>query len=78
MVHKYQQIVFGTLGELVKVDFGPPLHCLALCGDLHPLETEILEYFRVKPEDMVLDRTANSGSSGSISLEGMDSDPEDD
>lgn len=48
-----QKIVFGTLEELLLVDFGAPLHCFALCGDIHPLETEILEYFRVKPEDLV-------------------------
>ena len=23
------------------MDFGPPLHCLALCGDSHPLELEV-------------------------------------
>ena len=49
-----QRIVYGTLGELLQVDFGPPLHCLALCGETHPLETEILEYFQVKPEEMIL------------------------
>jgi diphthine synthase len=35
------KIVYGTLSELLTVDFGPPLHCLALCGDLHPLELEV-------------------------------------
>jgi diphthine synthase len=42
-----QKIVYGTLAQLRRVDFGPPLHCLALCGELHPLETEILAYFQV-------------------------------
>jgi diphthamide biosynthesis methyltransferase len=36
-----QRIVFGTLGDLRTVDFGGPLHCLALCGELHPLEQEV-------------------------------------
>jgi diphthine synthase len=36
-----QKIVFGTLAELRDVDFGGPLHCLALCGELHPLEHEV-------------------------------------
>lgn len=36
-----QKIVFGTLNELKKVDFGPPLHSMALCGDIHPLEKEV-------------------------------------
>jgi diphthine synthase len=41
-----QKIVYGTLNELKKVDFGAPLHSLALCGDIHPLEKE------VSPSDM--------------------------
>jgi diphthine synthase len=36
-----QQIVFGTLQQLLGVDFGEPLHCLALCGELHPLELQV-------------------------------------
>ena len=35
------QIVFGTLLELLQVDFGKPLHSLALCGETHPLEAEV-------------------------------------
>jgi len=49
-----QRIVFGTLKELQQVDFGSPLHCLALCGETHPLEMEMLEFFRVKETDLVL------------------------
>mmetsp|Transcript_22016 Transcript_22016/g.31955 ORF Transcript_22016/g.31955 Transcript_22016/m.31955 type:complete len:271 (-) Transcript_22016:120-932(-) len=41
-----QRIVAGTLGELSEVDMGPPLHCLVLCGTLHPVEQELLEYYR--------------------------------
>ncbi len=25
----------------MRVDFGPPLHSLVLCGEIHPLETEV-------------------------------------
>ena len=42
-----QQIVFGTLAELLVQDFGLPLHCLALCGELHPLEMQYLDIFKV-------------------------------
>ena len=35
------QIVYGTLEELLQVDFGAPLHCLALCGEMHALEEEV-------------------------------------
>jgi diphthine methyl ester synthase len=41
------QIVYGTLEELLTVDFGPPLHCLALCGETHPLELEVLNTYAV-------------------------------
>ena len=53
-----QQIVFGTLEQLLAVDFGAPLHSLALCGETHPLEDEILETMRVKEEDMAFKGTA--------------------
>ena len=43
-----QQIVYGTLAQLLSCDFGGPLHCLALCGELHPLEVQFLEHLRVK------------------------------
>ena len=46
-----QRIIYGTLGELSNIDFGPPLHCMALCGELHPLEIEILENFKVTEND---------------------------
>jgi len=49
---KSQKIVFGKLNELLLVDFGEPLHSLVICGEIHPLESEILEYYRVKSEDM--------------------------
>lgn len=42
-----QQIVAGTLGELLEVDFGGPLHCLVICGEQHPCEVELLQFFHV-------------------------------
>ena len=47
-----QKIVYGTLEELLTVDFGPPLHAMALVGEVHPLEQELLDYFKVKEEDL--------------------------
>lgn len=38
------QIVFGSLRQLREIDFGPPLHSLALCardGDVNPVEMEV-------------------------------------
>lgn len=41
-----QTIVSGTLTELLNVDFGRPLHCLALVGgELHDLEKEMMDMF---------------------------------
>eukprot|EP00899_Mesostigma_viride_P019673 jgi/Mesvir1/27707/Mv07415-RA.1 len=42
-----QMIAFGTMEQLLSVDFGPPLHCLVICGEVHPTELEILELFQV-------------------------------
>lgn len=42
-----QLIVYGTLNELLGVDFGEPLHSLALCGETHPLEIDVLNLYKV-------------------------------
>jgi diphthine synthase len=34
--------------ELVKVDFGPPLHCLIIPGKTHPMEDEMLSFFDIE------------------------------
>ena len=47
-----EKIVYGTLKELRNVQFGEPLHCLVICNnEIHDLERELLNYYRVKPED---------------------------
>lgn len=38
----------GTLGELLGVDFGAPLHCLVIPGDMHILEKEYVDSYRIK------------------------------
>lgn len=43
-----QQIVAGTMQELLDVDLGEPLHSLILAGDMHVIETEFLEQFTIK------------------------------
>eukprot|EP00605_Chrysophyceae_sp_TOSAG23-4_P000591 GSChrysophyteH1.ASY1.ANO1.668.1 assembled CDS len=47
-----QLIVYGSLEQLRSVNFGAPLHCMALVGDMHDLEKELLEYYRVKDEQL--------------------------
>ena len=45
-------ILSGTLAELARVDFGPPLHSLVLVGPaLHDLEKDLFEHFRVKGDE---------------------------
>lgn len=46
-----QRIVSGPLSELLKVDFGPPLHSLVLAAPgqhLHELETDMLKRLSIK------------------------------
>jgi diphthine synthase len=43
-----QKIVSGTLSELLDVDFGPPLHSFVICGQMHELERDFINLFRVK------------------------------
>ncbi len=41
-----QKIVSGTVKELLSIDFGKPLHCLIVTGNLHFIEEQALEYYR--------------------------------
>ncbi|PNW83255.1 hypothetical protein CHLRE_05g233300v5 [Chlamydomonas reinhardtii] len=41
-----QQIVAGTLAQLLEVDFGLPLHSLVLAGEVHVTEQEMLQHYR--------------------------------
>lgn len=44
-----QQIIAGTLEELVCQDFGAPLHSLVLAAEMHFLEADVVEQFAVNP-----------------------------
>jgi len=62
-----QLIRAGTLAELARVDFGPPLHSLVLVGGpLHELEEEMARLYAVTPAD------AGGGAGGG---EGVDDGP---
>ncbi len=43
-----QQIVYGSIDDLKSLTYGAPPHCLIVPGNLHFLEEEFLEYFKVK------------------------------
>ncbi|GFT91018.1 diphthine methyl ester synthase [Nephila pilipes] len=40
-----QKIIAAPLRRMATIDLGPPLHSLIICGDLHPIEKEMLELF---------------------------------
>uniref|UniRef100_A0A0K0DGL2 GPI alpha-1,4-mannosyltransferase I, catalytic subunit n=1 Tax=Angiostrongylus cantonensis TaxID=6313 RepID=A0A0K0DGL2_ANGCA len=41
-----QKIVFCSLKEMSQYDLGPPLHCMILPGQMHPLEVDMLNTFK--------------------------------
>ncbi|KGN62668.1 probable diphthine methyl ester synthase [Cucumis sativus] len=55
-----QTIVAGTMKQLRSIDFGPPLHCLVIVGKTHPVEEEMLDFYKSGNENLeqnVVDRT---------------------
>ncbi|XP_062102472.1 probable diphthine methyl ester synthase [Humulus lupulus] len=55
-----QIVVAGTMKQLQLIDFGAPLHCLVITGNTHPVEEEMLDFYRVGKENLeqVDDRTS--------------------
>jgi len=45
-----QTIVSGTLGEMLEVDMGAPLHSLIIAGEVHHIEEEMLKFYAYKKE----------------------------
>lgn len=44
-----QRVVACSLREMMRVDLGPPLHCLVVpAGKLHPLEIEFLTQYALE------------------------------
>ncbi|PRQ19804.1 putative diphthine synthase [Rosa chinensis] len=41
-----QKMVAGITRQLESVDFGAPLHCLVIVGKTHPVEEEMLDFYR--------------------------------
>ena len=48
--HDSQQIVSGTIEELIDTDFGTPLHSLVIPAQMHFLEGDVVEGFAVNKE----------------------------
>lgn len=47
-----QIIVAGTMCHLQLIDFGAPLHCLVITGKTHPVEEEMLDFYRIRRENL--------------------------
>lgn len=50
-----QCIKAGTMHELLKEDFGGPLHSFIICGHLHDLELEVLKEYLIEGSEYVVD-----------------------
>lgn len=64
-----QQMVAGSMRELLDVDFGPPLHCLVIAGSVHVVEQEVLAHCRLGAPGAA----AGAGGSGGARGGGGDS-----
>lgn len=47
-----QLIVAGTMRQLQTIDFGTPLHCLVIVGKTHPVEEEMLDFYKLGGESL--------------------------
>ncbi|KAK4599965.1 hypothetical protein RGQ29_009856 [Quercus rubra] len=47
-----QMIVAGKMRQLQTIDFGTPLHCLVIVGKTHPVEEEMLDFYKLKGESV--------------------------
>jgi diphthine methyl ester synthase len=43
-----QKIVSGELKDFLDIDMGAPLHSFIICGELHPIEEEMYEFYKHK------------------------------
>uniref|UniRef100_A0A7N0R9S2 diphthine methyl ester synthase n=1 Tax=Kalanchoe fedtschenkoi TaxID=63787 RepID=A0A7N0R9S2_KALFE len=43
-----QKVEAGPMGQLLRVDFGEPLHCLVITGETHPIEEEMLDFYKLQ------------------------------
>jgi len=50
-----QCIIAGTLEELKEQDFGSPLHCMVICGEVHEMELEALRPYLVENSKFEID-----------------------
>ena len=57
-----ERIVSGTLAQLLKVDFGGPLHSLVIVGGTpHDIELAMITHYGVKEGDIAADYQEDFG-----------------
>jgi diphthine synthase len=49
-----QMIVFGSVQDIINVNFGDPLHSLVLVGETHFMENEVLEFYKFNEASPIL------------------------
>lgn len=59
-------MVAGPMSEVVKVDFGAPLHCLVIAGSMHEVEAAMMGEYgieRLKQQGLIKEYVAPEDSS---------------
>lgn len=51
-----EQIISGTLNELLLIDFGLPLHSLILCGTMHDMELDMYNHYHWNKQQRIHDK----------------------
>jgi diphthine synthase len=69
--HPSQQIVAGSMEELLKVDFGGPLHCFVIPGQCDEIELQMLERFHWDRGNRKLQLERGITPSGMVSSSSM-------
>jgi len=46
-----QQIISGPMRQLQDADFGAPLHSFIIAGDMHHIEIEIMDHYKMRTEE---------------------------
>ena len=42
-----QQISTGSLKQFYDFDLGEPMHSFIICGEMHEMEKEMFDYFKI-------------------------------
>jgi len=57
--HDDQQIISGPMKELIKIDFGAPLHAVVIPGNMHFMEKEHVDSYQITEYDRIRSSSIN-------------------